>query len=247
MEERADSQGEDAPAPHAERQLAHLEEGARLQPPVGDAVATTERQGDHDRHREEGVLLGVHRETVELVLLHRGDQREDDERQWQRDAGADEVTADLQQRELTVGDRPTGSPGQVARTGQRGDGEIGVVDRGDSSGRFDLHPHSRIEDFQRPPPGCNRLKHVNGSRLRTRHVGNGRDGPSSRARRKLCKLTWQFTQRSFARRGRHLGFTRLGPRSDVIQRSLNPRRASTAGEIGPGIVSPPCPRGRWSS
>ena len=157
VEERTDGEGQHAAATHPERELAHLEEGARLQPTMGDAVDATEGECDDDRHREQGVDLGVRRELSRGVHRHRGELRQEEQREGEGDAGADEVAADLDERELLVGDgavrRATGGPPGLAGATERGsDQEVRVAGHGVDRrrlARLDL----RIRDAHRPPFG----------------------------------------------------------------------------------------------
>lgn len=132
VEEGADGEGEDAPAADAEGELADFEKGARLEAAVGHAVDAAEGEGEHHRHGEERVDLDVGHELAGRIDRHRGETREEDEGERQRDAGAEEVAADLHPRQLAVGDGAVGrckpSPTKVipARVG------AGVMRGGDT-------------------------------------------------------------------------------------------------------------------
>ncbi len=71
VEERAEGQGQDAATADAEAELAHLEEGARLEATARGPVDAADGQGDHDRHREER----VHSEVVDQVRPDRSPPR----------------------------------------------------------------------------------------------------------------------------------------------------------------------------
>ena len=165
VEERADGQGQDAATADAEAELAHLEEGARLEATARGPVDAADGQGDHDRHREERVNGEVVDQIRPIVHLQGGDVGEDDQRKRQGDAGADEVDADLHERELAIRDTAVGRGGPMPAPALPGpvewrvDAEVCIVSvcirrsRLDRAGRAtnDLELHLGPPRFSCPP------------------------------------------------------------------------------------------------
>ena len=104
VQQRADGEGQHAALADAERELPYLEEGAWLQSAMGHPVDASGCERDHDGHREEGVDLEVGQQPSRGVHRHGRELRQEDQRQGKGDTGADEVTADLDERQFLVGD-----------------------------------------------------------------------------------------------------------------------------------------------